>query len=212
MKSYDSGLSLADARQIYFEENAFGIDGGYGDRWVTVKLGPLSFRFLNTKARVRAVRFHDLHHVVTGYETSFSGELEISAWEIGSGCADMVAAWYLNLGGMGWGAFLAPRKVWRAFLRGRASKNLYRTSFDDTLLAATVGEVRARLGLVEPAGKASPLDVLLYGSAAALGFLLGTAMFAVFTPLAIMGAVGKRLSIRRVVRAEGHPGRQPPPC
>jgi hypothetical protein len=201
MKIYDPRLSLADARRLYFEENAFGSDGGYGSRWVTVKLGPLPFRFLNTKARVRAVRFHDLHHVVTGYETSFIGELQISAWEIGSGCADMIAAWYLNLGAMGWGAIVAPRKVWQAFLRGRASKNLYRGSFDDALLAATVGDVKARLGLVDLDQPSRPLDVLLFSGAVAFGFAFGTTMFVAFTPLAVLSAVAKRLSDLRRARA-----------
>ena len=201
MTSLDPSLSLADARRLYFEENAFGVDGGYGDRWVTVKLGFLSFSFLNTKARVRAVKFHDLHHLVTGYKTSFLGELEISAWEIGSGCADMIAAWYLNLGGMGWGALLAPRRVWRAFVRGRSSRNLYREPFDDRLLASTVGAVRSRLGLGDGPNTARPRDVVLYGGAVTCGFLLANAMFVAFAPLAIASAVFTRLRRRRAVSA-----------
>ena len=49
--------------------------------------------FPNTPSRKRAVRYHDLHHALTGYATDLTGEFEISAWEIGSGCADHVAAW-----------------------------------------------------------------------------------------------------------------------
>jgi hypothetical protein len=189
VRVYEPTLSLADARRLYFDENAFGTDGGYGSRWVTVKMGFMSFRFPNTKARLRAVRFHDLHHLVTGYETSFIGELQISAWEIGSGCADMIAAWYLNLGAMGWGAILAPRQVWRAFLRGRRSKNLYREAFDEDLLATTVGDVKARLGLVDSPRKRFLLDMLLFGGAVAFGLALGTAMFVAFTPLAVLSAI-----------------------
>ena len=37
--------------------------------------------FPNGAARVRAVRLHDLHHVATGYATSWVGEAEIGAWE-----------------------------------------------------------------------------------------------------------------------------------
>src|SRR5690349_11954766 len=97
---YDEGLSMRAARAIYFDVNRFGADGGYGDAWVDFKLGPLPVPFPNTRARVRAVRYHDLHHVLTGYDTSTIGELEISAWELGAGCKDFAAAWQLNLGGL----------------------------------------------------------------------------------------------------------------
>ena len=37
--------------------------------------------------------------------------------------------------------------MWRAFVRGRASTNLYRLGFDDRWLDETVGALRERLGL-----------------------------------------------------------------
>ncbi|AUX38490.1 uncharacterized protein SOCE836_107340 [Sorangium cellulosum] len=33
-----------------------------------------------------------MHHVPTGYDTSTTGEFEISAWELGAGCKDLIAA------------------------------------------------------------------------------------------------------------------------
>src|SRR6185295_10394327 len=95
----DPTLTMAAARSLYFQVNNFGPDGGYNDAWVDFKLGPIPVPFPNTKARVRAVHVHDLHHVLTGYNTDTLGELEISAWELGGGCADYFAAWQLNLGG-----------------------------------------------------------------------------------------------------------------
>ena len=74
---YDEGLTMREARALYFEVNRFGADGGYGDAWVDFKLGPLPVPFPNTRARVRAVRYHDLHHVLTGYDTNAIGEFEI---------------------------------------------------------------------------------------------------------------------------------------
>jgi len=148
MTSSDGSLSLRDARARYFRDNAFGDDGGYAKKWVQLQLGPLPFAFPNSAARVRAVKYHDLHHVVTGYATNVVGEAEIGAWEIGSGCAGFVAAWILNLYAMVLG-FLAghPGAVWRAFLRGRRTRNLYRVDYDDALLDAPLTEMRARLGL-----------------------------------------------------------------
>ena len=85
MAEYDPHLTLRDARQRYFERGGFG-NGGYWDRWVRLKAGPLVIRFPNTQARLRAVKLHDLHHVLTEYDTSWSGEAEIGAWEIATGC------------------------------------------------------------------------------------------------------------------------------
>ena len=104
---------MREARALYFDINHFGDSDGYDDKWVDFKLGPMPMPFPNTPARVRAVRFHDLHHVLTGYDTNTIGEFEISAWEIAAGCKGYVAAWQLNLGGMFAGLLVAPRRTWR---------------------------------------------------------------------------------------------------
>ena len=72
--TYDDALSLRDARQRYFTANGF--DGSYSERWVKLKAGPFTFGFPNAPGRVRAVKLHDLHHVVTGYATDLIGEME----------------------------------------------------------------------------------------------------------------------------------------
>lgn len=174
--TYDDGWTLRDARTAYFRDNAFGDDGGYAKKWVAVQLGPVSFAFPNTAARVRAVKYHDLHHVVTGYATDVVGEAEIGAWEIGSGCAGFVAAWVLNLYAMMLG-FLAgaPRAVWRAFVRGRHTRNLYRTAYDDALLETKLGELRARLALEAGAVDATFGDRFAFAAWAAVSTALSLA-------------------------------------
>lgn len=147
MPTYADSLSLHDARRIYFDANAFGADGGYAKRWVKVKLGPLPIWFPNSAGRVRAVRYHDLHHVATGYDTDLLGEGEIGAWEVASGCRGFVAAWVLNLIAMVLGSAISPARLFRAFVRGRHSRNLYGEPFDDALLASSVGALRQRLDL-----------------------------------------------------------------
>ena len=145
---YAESLSLLDARRVYFDANGFGADGGYAKRWVKVKLGPLPLWFPNSEARVRAVRYHDLHHVATGYDTDWIGEGEIAAWEIASSCRGFLAAWWLNLSAMAIGLAIAPARIFRAFVRGRHTRNLYAERFDDALLATSVGALRERLALV----------------------------------------------------------------
>jgi hypothetical protein len=181
--------TLRHARDDYFAVNGFGPNGGYDDAWVDFKLGPIPMPFPNTPARKRAVRYHDLHHALTGYATDIIGEFEISAWEIASGCADHVAAWQLNLSGMVGGLFAAPRRTWRAWVRGRQSRNLYRASYDDALLARTVGEMRHELGLDEPPRPARAVDVLLFVLASLAGLAIGLVLFALIIPIAIVANV-----------------------
>lgn len=147
---YADGSSMRDARAKYFAANGFPDDGGYDDPWVDFKLGPIPFPFPNTGPRRRAVKVHDLHHVVTGYATNIVGEFQISAWELGAGCADFFAAWLLNLGGMFGGLLIAPRRTFRAFVRGRRSQSLYGREDLELLLEKTVGETRAVMHV--PAG------------------------------------------------------------
>jgi len=160
--TYAGSLSLRDARQRYFETNRLGADGGYAKRWVKVEAGPVALWFPNTQGRVRAVRYHDLHHVATGYDTDLAGEAEIAAWEIASGCRGFFAAWWLNLIAMGFGFCLAPRRIYRAFVQGRHGRNLYGERFDEALLSTTVGELRARLGLAGAPPSPSRADRLAF--------------------------------------------------
>jgi len=186
MVVYEPGWSLQSARARYFEANGFGRNGGYDSAWVDFKLGPVPFPFPNTTPRKRAVQYHDLHHILTGYGTNFAGELEISAWEIGSGCKGYAAAWQLNLGGMAAGALGMPRKTWAAFRRGRSSRNLYGSRIDE-VLHRSVGDVRRELGIDEPCARVSVVvDALLYAVAVVLGLAIGLLSFVVFLPFALV--------------------------
>lgn len=179
----DETLRVARAR--YFEVNQFGPNGGYDEPRVKITLGPIKISIPNTKGRVRAVRFHDLHHILTEYDTDLRGEAEIAAWEIASGCADHHAAWVLNFGAMGIGAVLIPRRTWRAFVRGRKTQNLYRETFDEALLERTVAEMRAKLHLDQPLPeKTNAEDVGTYVAAIFAATMTATALGILKGPIA----------------------------
>jgi hypothetical protein len=146
MDMYADSMTVGDAREVYFRDNGFTI-ASYTDKWVRLKVGPIPFAFPNTDARKAAVKLHDLHHVATGYTTTWTGEAEIAAWELAAGCKKYYAAWFLNFGAAAVGMLHAPRKVWRAFARGRRSKSLYDRVYGDDMLGWTVGELRTKLGL-----------------------------------------------------------------
>jgi hypothetical protein len=145
-KSYPQTMTLAEARSLFFARPGLGVDGGYNARWVRVETKPIPVYFPNTACRVEAAKLHDLHHVAMEYETDWAGEAEIAAWEIASGCGRHGWAWLLNLGAFTVGMALFPRRLYRAFIRGRHSANLYRDGFpEDELSTKTVEWLRERL-------------------------------------------------------------------
>ena len=177
VNAYPDFMTLPEARALFFARSNLGPNGGYEDRWVRVEAKPIPFYFPNSRARVAAARLHDLHHIAAEYETDWPGEIEISGWEIGSGCAHFYAAWILDLGGWVAGLALAPGRLLRAFVRGRrATTNLYRCGLrHDALDQMTVGELRSGLGLRRPADKPRPDDLVSFAgwSAAAVGLWVG---------------------------------------
>jgi hypothetical protein len=185
---------MASARARYFEVNNFGADGGYNDAWVNFKFGPIPFPFPNTAGRVRAVRYHDLHHLITGYTTDLVGEGEISAWEVGAGCASFPTALALNLSGIVLGCLMAPRRTWLAFVRGRQTRTLYGQPFDP-LLERSVGDVRHEVGLDAAAKKPTLGDWVAFKTAVLGGVVIGTLIFAAALALLPIGIVA--LAVRR---------------
>jgi hypothetical protein len=193
---YEPTMTVAAARDRYFAVNGFGADGGYGDPWVDFKLGPLPMPFPNPPARVRAVKYHDLHHVLTDYDTDTIGEFEIAAWEIAAGCKGFAAAWVLNLGGMVGGLVSAPRRTFRAYVRGRRMQSLYGRDYEE-LLGKRVSELRAAVeGAPRPVGVT---DVLGFALASAAGIAVAVPLFAIMLVAAPIGLV--TYAFRRRARA-----------
>lgn len=169
--------TMREAVKTYFDENGFGADGGYSAAWVDFKLGPIPFPLPNSDARRKAVKFHDLNHVLTGYRTDTSGEFEISAWEIGAGCRNFYAAWALNLAGMMGGAVTVPARTWRAFVAGRRSKAAYALDYE-RLLGADVEATKRELGVTTSA-PARLSDALLFPLCLVAGLTVGLSMMVV---------------------------------
>lgn len=204
MTRYPDEITLREARGRYFEANGFGATGGYEDAWVDFKLGPLPFPFPNSPARVRAVRYHDLHHVLTGYATNIVGEFEISAWEIAAGCKSMAAAWVLNLGGLAAGIFRAPKRTFAAFVRGRRESTLYGEDYD-ALLDMTVGSARSRFArdsAIANDTRAGMSDIVLFALSAIAGLAVGILTFCLMVPLVPFGILAHHLR-KRAQEREG---------
>ena len=82
----DPQLSVQEATARYCVDNRLPKDGGLSARnWVLVTVGGIQLRLKNFQWRQRAIPYHDLHHVLTGYACSVKGEFEMAAWEFAAG-------------------------------------------------------------------------------------------------------------------------------
>lgn len=118
--------TLRELLPEFYKENNLGMEGGNNSASVRIEMTKnFVLYFPNFTARKKAVLKHDIHHLVTNYPSTFTGETEISAWEIASGCKKYWAAWVLDMSGMMTGILFNFWGVLKAFARGRRTKNLY---------------------------------------------------------------------------------------
>jgi hypothetical protein len=99
-----------------------------GARPCTVKVytGCLLVPLPNIEARHTYLKYHDLHHLITGYSVGRIGEGEVSAWELGTGSMFVSPTLgTMNLIALSTGLVLQRKRIWTAYVRGCASRNLY---------------------------------------------------------------------------------------
>lgn len=186
MTTYAPESTLGDARDLYFKLNNFA-ESDYRARWVKMKIGPFPFAFPNTKGRAKAVKLHDIHHILTEYPTTWRGEAQIGAWEVATGLRHHYEGWLLDLLAFAIGLVITPKGVYRAFIRGRQSANLYAMEWSDGFLSNHVGEVRHRLRLDEAPAPASFKDNVCFAAWALVSAVtyIGTGVVCLM-PLAVL--------------------------
>lgn len=161
-----TGITLGEQLNSFYEEYNLGVDGGVAKPHVRIDMASwFHFYLPNPPIRKKAVLKHDMHHMITGYKGDIKGESEISAWEVGSSCKNYWAAWFLDLSGFMMGILINPVNVFKAFIRGRNSKNLYYEELtDQEAKSMTLPELRKFIQLPEEGAelKATMADVLLF--------------------------------------------------
>ena len=76
-----------------------------------------------------ALSIHDIHHILTGYETTLKGEAELAAWELASGgCHLNIIFWIDRISLVFIGLVTHPRATLRAAKFGLHHRNLFRFS------------------------------------------------------------------------------------
>ena len=119
-------MTIETELKAFYEKNGFGDTLGARTRTVPVYTGCLLVPLPNIETRRRFLKYHDLHHLVTGYSVGRIGEGEVSAWELGTGSAFVSPLLgVMNLIALSTGLFLKPNRMWRAFTLGCRSLNLY---------------------------------------------------------------------------------------
>ena len=149
MEVYDDNMLIKDALSQMFQR--FNIpQNAYTAKTFVIRVGKIPIYVPNIPTRVKIARYHDVHHIITGYPANWLGEAEIGAWEIATGCRTSFIAWFLNGGAAMVGLLMHPKAVIRAFKRGRHTRtNLYHDFEYETLLKMTVKEVRENIGLAK---------------------------------------------------------------
>jgi hypothetical protein len=158
---YSDELSVREALEIYFMRSGFSSET-YNSDWVKLPIGRFNFYMPNFSARKRAVPLHDIDHILTEYDTTWSGEFQISAYEIGTGCGSYWAAWFINLQGIVAGIFVCPLKTIRAFARGRRSPGIFANDSYEPLLEKKVGHLRRELTKSPESVRVSGSDLIYF--------------------------------------------------
>lgn len=173
----------------FYKENNLGQEGGLNSSYVRIEISSkFYFYFPNFKARRKAVIKHDIHHLLTGYETTISGESEISAWEIGSGCKSYWAVFLIDTGGVMLGFLFNFRNILKAFSRGRRTKNLYHDIYTtEQALDMNINELRKSLSLDKYTKNTRPtiIDLALFLFFAFLGTIYSF-LSLIFLPFMIL--------------------------
>lgn len=188
-------VSVRAARSRFFASSGFPADGGYDDEWADAEFGPVVYRVPNLRARARALRIHDLHHLVTGYATSWRGEAEISAWELGSGWGRHWYAWIIALFGLFTGLITQPGATLAAFARGRRSANLYGRDDVEALLDRPLGELEQMIHAPSSV-RAGVLDLVSFAATALVALAFGAVAIPFVAAFVVAGEVRRAAAWR----------------
>lgn len=148
MFSIDPEMTVEEALTVFFGSEHLGREA-YEDAVNYAKIGPITIPFPNPSARRRIVYLHDVNHILSGYDTTYGGEGEVSAWELASGFPRhcWIGYFYAPIAFTA-GLFVAPLRMWKAWKRGRKEKNSCHAPLSrEQMMATKVGELRRMLSI-----------------------------------------------------------------
>jgi hypothetical protein len=181
--------TLHDLLPGFYKKYGLDEDGGLSDSKVKIEFSKHIFLYIpNSSARKKVVLKHDIHHIITGYPSDMKGETEIGAWEVASGCKNYWIAWALNLYGMVMGVWFNLPGVYRAFVRGRRSRNLYSNRItEEQALAMHADELRNLLSIPSYHQKlrSNFADLFFFLTWLLIGLIYGLASIVLLPPVIV---------------------------
>ncbi len=124
-------------------------------KWLTIKVGRRVVPILPMLGMKNAMAMHDVHHVLSGYDTSLRGEAELAVWELASGgCGFNLFFWIDRTLLFVTALILMPWRMIPAFRRGIGCRNLYRHR-REVILDLDFRELQR---MVDPSGKLADVD------------------------------------------------------
>jgi len=118
-------MKLDQALIQFYQESGFDLRTGEKPAFVDVFVGCMLIPLPNLETRRKYIKYHDLHHIINGFDVSQMGEGEVSAWEIGTGSFLHPILLIMNLIAISTALAIYPNRVLKAYLLGCKSKNLY---------------------------------------------------------------------------------------
>ena len=151
-------MTTHDALGEYFERRGIkpgdeSVDDWLREHWAYMNLFGHRVPIKPLYGYKRVVILHDVHHVIAGYDTTWTGEFQVAAWELGSGgCGPYLLMWSNRILTLLLGLIFAPAATLRAFTRGRTQRNLYRFDCQE-VLARDVDDLRSYAGTAPSMGE-----------------------------------------------------------
>ena len=144
-------MTVRDALPDFYKRYDLPQDGGVNDPAVRLELLKGIYLYIpNPAARKKAVLKHDIHHLITGYSGTLKGETEISTWELSTGCGNNWLVFSINIYGMMTGAIWNLRGLWKAWLKGKRTKNLYHDRYrNEELRGRTIIDLKLECGFLD---------------------------------------------------------------
>lgn len=139
-------LTIREALIGFYKFNRLNVAKDFTSHCVRVYIGCILAPVPNLKARKKYLKFHDIHHIISGYGIDRIGESEVSAWELGSRSCRKPIISVMNLFALSTGFILNPARVTKAFYKGCRSKNLYymsKTMTEDEIDTLNLTDVKS---------------------------------------------------------------------
>ena len=143
-------LTVSEALLIFYSKYNLDPTGGVDEDFVTIVLFKgVTLYIPNFEARKKIIVKHDIHHLVTGYSALMKGEMETSAWELSTGCMNNWVAFSINTYSMMLGVLLNLQGIWKAWVVGKRTANLYYQKYQvGELLSRKVVDLKMELGFL----------------------------------------------------------------